>query len=62
MTAKEKAVEIYNRYYFRLKNKDEISMNLNAKMFAFIAVDLILSLNKVETEYWQDVKNEIQKL
>lgn len=69
MTAKEKAEQLVIRYY------DITGPFTEAKQCALIAVDEILSnnllyhslskndiLNNSHIEYWQEVKNEIEKL
>ena len=63
MTAKEKARELFDR--FKKNNKDTI---FNAKKCALIAVEEILNndgFTKFDdhlTDYWQQVKREIEKL
>ena len=65
MTPKEKAKELYNK--FRNNNKDTV---FNAKKCALIAVDEILKQCwdyrdidlQASYEYWQKVKQEINKL
>ncbi len=62
MEAKEKAKELVEKYdqtftYLESKNK--------AKQCAIIAVDEILNLDYFSEEgreYWQEIKNEIEKL
>lgn len=73
MTAKEKAKELVKKYINCEFNEFEyvwVSVN-GAKQCALIAVNEILDANPMyytgfeyETnfEYWQDVKNEIEKL
>jgi hypothetical protein len=59
MTAKEKAKELVDSYYWELEN------DYKAKQCALIAVDEILKLelnDGYDKEYWQQVKNEIEKL
>jgi hypothetical protein len=68
MTPKEKAEKLYNR----MLPKSGVVFKLQAKQCALIAVDEILSdyknyLLHAHTEYkglmyWQEVKNEIEKL
>jgi hypothetical protein len=62
MTPKEKAVEIYEKYdsLFTAPWKKHIS----TKQCALIAVDEILSAIgfSINDEYWQEVKQEIEKL
>ena len=77
MTPKEKAKELFDRYFLKVENGiDEngawICIALNkgmAKGCAIIAVDEILnheaSFHSVldgATDYWQEVKQEIEKL
>jgi len=75
MTPKKKALELYNKYYFRQPKKEEIVMNLNSKLYANIAVDeLIEAFKQLSTEesgrvyidfghgYWEEVKKEIELL
>ena len=62
MNAKDKAKELVEKYdqtftYLESKNK--------AKQCAIIAVDEILNLDYFSEEgreYWQEIKNEIEKL
>jgi hypothetical protein len=69
MKPQEKAQELINSFSPHAKNWDcfyDIPLDENhAKKCALIAVDEILSLfiNECEdTRYWQEVKNEIEKL
>jgi hypothetical protein len=64
MTPKEKAKELVNKMY-----GDELDYMTEgqAKQCALIAVDEILTVSKffkliAETEYWLEVKQEIEKL
>jgi len=67
MTAKDKAQELVDEFKQQLLT---ITPNINrpiyqAKKFALIAVDEILSVVwyvPVDTEYWQEVKLEIENL
>ncbi len=71
MTPKEKAWELYHKYR-TLEGKfgDKVLYNYDAKQCALIAVDEILkSYLKYqifetydEYKYWQEVKQEIEKL
>jgi hypothetical protein len=69
MTPKEKTKELFFKYR-NLENKHSYINNYNAKQCALIAVDEILSLNVFEyysdwtntIEYWEEVKQEIEKL
>ena len=61
MTPKEKAQELYNKMY------DYSLFEEEAKRCALIAVDEILKVSFffkliAETEYWEEVKKEIEKL
>ncbi len=62
MTPKEKAGELYNKMY------DFSIFDESAKQCALIAVDEILDMVKhtpiefIETDYWQEVKQDIENL
>lgn len=66
MTSKEKAIELVNKFY----NIIYLDMDYEqAKYAALIAVDEIMLNEKINHssldktyEYWEEVKNEIQKL
>jgi hypothetical protein len=63
MTPKEKAIELVNKYYNYLP---QWVNNTDAKLCALIAVDEILKITWVDKfltveEYWQEVKQEIEK-
>jgi hypothetical protein len=72
MTPKEKAKELFDKYYFICQEfTEEIQCSIQAKQCALIAVDEILELiefNKYddkyweEEEFWNEVKHEIEKL
>ncbi len=73
MTPKEKAIELYNKFYNTSSHPHHVeSRKNNAKQCALIAVDEILSdyknyLMHENTEYkglmyWQEVKQEIELL
>jgi hypothetical protein len=72
MTLKEKAKELFNRMYFSKDEDGFHSMNkYRAKQCALIAVDEILNDdwyittledNILRKKYWQEVKQEIEKL
>jgi len=65
MTPQEKAKELYGKYW-------KIMDTLSVKQSALIAVDEIISMIKIDymkvqnrmqtIEYWQEVKQEIEKL
>ena len=64
MTPKEKAIELYNKYM----QMPFPTHTDRAKQCALIAVDEILDMVKhtpiefIETDYWQEVKQEIENL
>ena len=73
MTPKEKAAELINKYatYVVMWAGDINTTHQNCKQCALIAVDEIINLNYnlleyygnlSSTEYWQEVKQEIEKL
>jgi len=73
MTPKEKAISLVDSYRIILINEDtecgeEILCTVIAKQCALIAVDEILNndgftrCDQYLTEYWQEVKQEIQAL
>ena len=65
MTPKEKAIELYDKMYWHFRTIADSDI---CKQCALIAVDEILNNNKILFEdvlndyYWQDVKQEIEKL
>ena len=71
MKAKEKAKELFDKYYSYLKANlmhDEEAIE-DAKVCALIAVDEIINDNpniydndRLNFKYWQEVKKEIEKL
>ncbi len=70
MTPKQKANELFFKYYEIIEHTLSIEYVLIAKKCAIIAVDEILSLSKIaslrrdevymELEYWIEVKQEIE--
>jgi len=71
MTPKEKAKELFNKYCFAIRTEETDSGYftnvLYAKNCALIAVDEILKITWVDKfltveDYWQEVKQEIEKL
>jgi hypothetical protein len=72
MTPKEKAKELFDKYYIVCQEyTEEIQCSIQAKECALIAVDLRLNgdfiFNSIEygidsLEYWQEVKQELQNL
>jgi hypothetical protein len=64
MTPKEKAKELIEKFMFNCR---ECDYEDNAKQCALIAVDEILDINSVDKDYelsnyWQEVKQEIENL
>ena len=61
MTAKEKALELFDRFQWK---GDVARMSLdNSKQCALICVDEILEeCLDIKESYWQEVKQEINKL
>jgi hypothetical protein len=66
MTPKEKAEELFNKYYSYLKSNlmDDKEAIDDAKQCALIAVDELITYahNNYDANYWQEVKQEIEKL
>lgn len=74
MEAKEKAEELFNKYCYAIRTEETDSAYwtniIYAKNCALIAVDEVLSIKKElwddfhseYFEYWQEVKQEIEKL
>lgn len=69
LTAKEKAIELYSKYYNRIEHtlSEEYSPHEIdvVKQCVLIAVDEILGLDcgdSLNVIYWQEVKQEIKKL
>ena len=67
MTPKEKAKELVdtfkpNAYIGACEENDELMELYHSKQCALKAVDEILNLEPPERSYWQEVKNEINKL
>ena len=63
MTPKEKAYEIWQK----MMNADLLVDSISAKQCSLVAVDEILSINSVDKDenssnYWEEVKQEIEKL
>jgi hypothetical protein len=58
MKPKEKAVEIFNK----MCNEVDELLPLDVKECALIAVNEILNIGCIEVPYWQEVKQEIEKL
>ena len=65
MIPKEKAIELFNKYNELSKDYTRgVSINEFAKQCALIAVDELIknSHSDKRTEYWQEVKHEINQL
>ena len=64
MTAKEKANELVDKYRNTIMSFLSDNMkDMNAKKCALIAVDLLVKeTDWTEASYWQEVKQEIEKL
>jgi hypothetical protein len=66
VTPKEKAEELVNKLLESLYDNGSLSFKRilfgKAKQCALIAVDEILSIQVVKNGYWQEVKQEIEKL
>ena len=57
MTAKEKAIELYNKFQFMWILKED------SKQCALICVDEILEFHdRIDVKYWNEVKQEIINL
>jgi hypothetical protein len=65
MTPKEKAKELFHKYWLFFVKSDAIGIKTKAIQCAIIAVDEILNndgftqCNRYTTEFWQEVKQEI---
>jgi hypothetical protein len=71
MTPKEKAIELFDKMHEEIYNRDMYNDLYRAKQCALIAVDEILKavndpddtfLSKDGVDYWEEVKQEIEKL
>ena len=67
MKAKNKAVELFDKYFDYVEAFTSEQQHENAKQCALIVVDEIFNdpiykAFKIEPKYWQDVKDEIKKL
>ena len=67
MTPKEKAIELVDKYYNNKELLYEVLSFIQAIQCALIAVDEILHYSKAHgfiglTEYYDEVKQEIEKL
>jgi hypothetical protein len=62
MTAKEKAAELFNKFENTLPDAVEVSKH-HIVQCVLIAVDeILISVEGKYDEYWQEVKQEIEKL
>jgi hypothetical protein len=64
MTPKEKAEELFIKFYPNWYDNGLVAKRKYAKEYALMAVDLLLEQMFFEDEpiYWQEVKTEIEKL
>jgi len=64
MTPKENAQELFNKYatYVVMWAGDINTTHQNCKQCALIAVDEIINNVELYSTYWQEVKQEIEKL
>ena len=68
MTPKEKALELWEKYFQLNYDWDGVTKDQWAKEGALIAVDEILNViigsydYELEKQYWQEVKQEIENL
>ena len=65
MTAREKAEELVVKFLKHSRAEKDIKPIQSAKQCALIAVDEILWLlnhNQIDTDYYKEVKQEIEKL
>jgi hypothetical protein len=64
MTPKEKAEELINKFQqdVQIIEEDNDSERFYAKQCALIAVDEIIDTPNPMPNYWQEVKQEIEKL
>jgi hypothetical protein len=62
MTPKEKAKELFDKYFEFVEAYSVQGQNENAKRCALIAVDLAIEYNDFHIEFLQEVKQEIINL
>jgi hypothetical protein len=73
MTIKDKAINLFNKHYLLILEIDndlsqEIIISILAKKHALLTVDEILQANhiwykdSIPYKYWQEVKQEIEKI
>lgn len=62
MTPKEKAKELYDKFYMAIPSDEMGLCDEASRQCALIAVDEILNIGCIEVPYWTEVKQEIEKL
>jgi hypothetical protein len=70
ITPKEKAKELYNKYsVYNVNGKSIMKIGPEVKVFTLIAVDEVIEAlhehhwqNRLIINYWEEVKQEIEKL
>ncbi len=62
MTPKEKAKELFNKFYMAIPGDEMGECYESSKQCALIAVNEILNEPDSSEGYWQEVKQEIEKL
>ena len=65
MTPKEKAKELYDKFYMAIPSDEMGLSDEAAKQCALIAVDEVMQKtlwDKAEQTYWKEVKQEIENL
>lgn len=62
MKPKEKAKDLFNKYFEHVEAFSYDQQNNNAKKCALICVDEILTYDEFAFKYWNEVKTELEKL
>ena len=62
MTPKEKAKELFNKFYMAIPSDEMGKCYESSKQCALIAVNEILNEPDSSEGYWQEVKQELEKL
>jgi len=69
MTPREKAIELFDKYFPLVEAFSSYQQEYNTKQCALIAVEEIIESSPEDgqgfdgiKDYWQEVKNEIEKL
>jgi len=68
MTPQEKAKDLYDSYWYCLLQSNIVNRDYWSQQCALIAVDEILKVasfyndSQAEVTYWQEVKQEIEKI